>query len=70
MVFVGLFLSIRSGDWELRMASIKSMASVFTAFDHPIYQKLISSHVADVLTMPKAVKTMFQQGAFVVSITE
>ncbi len=70
MAYVGLFLAIRSGDWELRMASMKSMAPVFTAFDHPLYQKLISTHVADLLTMPGAVRTMFQQGAFVVSISE
>ncbi len=69
MAYVGLFLAIRSGDWDLRMGSMKSMAPIFTAFDHPVYQKLISTHVADVLTMPTAVKTMFQQGAFVVSIT-
>jgi len=25
---------IQSGDWQLWVASIKSMAAVFTAFDH------------------------------------
>ena len=44
MEYISLFLSIRSGDRNLRMASMKSMAAVFTAFDHPNYQKLISQH--------------------------
>ena len=45
------------------------MAAVFIAFDHPNYQKLISQHLEDVLTMPASIITMFQQGAFVVSIS-
>ena len=68
MAYIGLFLAIRSGDWQLRVASMKSMAAVFTAFDHPNYQKLISQHLVDLHTMPAPILTMFQQGAFVVSI--
>ncbi len=62
MAYVGLFLGIRSGDWDLRMASKKQMAPVFTAFDHPNYQKLIGRHIADILCMPSSVQTMFQRG--------
>jgi hypothetical protein len=69
MAYVGLFLAIRSGDWHLSMASIKQMAPIFTALDHPTYQKLISRHIADVLCMPQSILTMFHQGAFVVSIS-
>ena len=68
MAYVSLLLAIRSGDWNLRMASVKPMAAVFTAFDHPNYQKLISQHSEDVLTMPAPIITMFQQWAFIVSI--
>lgn len=66
--YVGLFLAIRSGDWDLRTASIKQMAPTFTAFDHPNYLRLISKHLADMLMMPQSILAMFQQGAFVVSI--
>ena len=69
MAYISLFLAIRSGDWELRLASVKAMAAVFTAFDHPTYQKLISQHLEDIATMPSPIITMFRQGAFVVSIT-
>lgn len=66
--YVGLFLAIRSGNWSLRTACVKQMASVFTAYDHHNYCKLISRHLADLLCMPDSILTMFQQGAFVVSI--
>lgn len=69
MAYISLSLAIRSGDWNLRMASIKSMSAVFTAFDHPNYQKLISQHLINVQNMPGPIIAMFKQGAFAVSIT-
>ena len=68
-ICVSLFLAVRGGDWHLHMASIKKMAPVFTAFDHATYQKVISQHIADILVMPDSILTMFQRGAFVVSIS-
>jgi len=69
MAYVGLFLAIRSGDWQLRVASMKLMAPIFTAFDHQTYQKLIAQHIADILCMPPSILSMFQQGGFVISIS-
>ena len=69
MGYISLFLAIRSGNWDLRVASIKSMAAVFTAFDHATYQKLISQHLEDILVMPAPIMAMFRQGAFVVSVS-
>ena len=59
---------MRSGNWQLRMAAIKLLVPLFSAFDHNTYQKVIAQHIADVLTMPPNILAMFQQGAFVVSI--
>ena len=59
MAYVSLFLAIQSGDWNLWLASVKSMAAVFIAFDHPNYQKLVSQHLEDVLTMPAPIITAF-----------
>ena len=69
MGYISLFLAICSGNWDLRVASIKSMAAVFTAFDHATYQKLISQHLEDILVMPAPIMAMFRQGAFVVSVS-
>ena len=71
MAYISLFLAIRSGDWDLRVANVKAMAAVFTAFDHQTYQKLISHHLEDnIATMPPSIITMFRQGAFVVSVIQ
>ena len=69
MAYISLHLAIGSGNWDLRVASMKSMAAVFTAIDHTTYQKLITQHLEDIATMPAPILTMFRQGAFVVIIT-
>ena len=48
MAYLSLFIAICSGNWDLRVASIKSMAAIFTAFDHPTYQRVISQHIEDI----------------------
>ena len=67
--YIALFSSIRSGNWDLRLASIKLMAPVFSAFDRPTYRKLVPQHLADCLLLPSALQDMFSRGGFVVSIT-
>ena len=42
--YIGLFLSIRSGNWNLRNGCIKLMGPISSAFDHLTYKKLIASH--------------------------
>ena len=69
MAYVFLFLAIRSGNWDLRLNSTKSMAAIFTAFDHPTYQRLISRHLEDIADIPAPLRTTFRQGAFVMSIS-
>ena len=50
--YISLYLAIRSGDWNLRMASQKLMSPIFSAFDHVTYMKLIAQYIADVLSLP------------------
>ena len=52
MAYIILFLAMRSGNWQLRMVSIKLTVPLFSAFDNNTYQKVIAQHLADVLTMP------------------
>ena len=67
--YVSLYLAMRSGQWDLRMAAIKSIAALFTAFDWPNYQKLIPQHIVDMLTIPKTILSHLTQSSFTVSIT-
>ena len=41
LAYVGLYLAIRGGLWDLRLASLKEMCPVFTAFDHIHYLKML-----------------------------
>ena len=70
MPCVGLFIAIRGDKWNLRMAAFKLMAAAgFTAFDHPIYQKLITNHIQDILQMPNKLLEYFKTSGFTVSIS-
>ena len=67
--YIALFASIRSGNWNLRLASLKLMAPIFSAFDRPTYRKLLPQHLADCLLLPTIIQDTFVKGGFVVSIT-
>lgn len=67
--YVGLFISMRSGNWNLRLASLKQMAALFTAYDRTTYQKLIPRHIAELLRAPPEVLASLQNGGFAVSLT-
>lgn len=64
--YIGLYLGIRCNKWDLRIASLKMMAPLFTAFDRVHYQKLIPHHLADLQNFPDK---CFRSGAFAVSMT-
>ena len=66
--YIALYFAVRNGQWNLRMAAIKEMAALFTAFDRPKYQKLIPMHIRDMVNLPKNVLTNLQKGGFTVSL--
>ena len=66
--YVCLHLAIRCGRWDLRMAAIKSMAALFTAFDRRNYLKLIPQHIVDVLALPYEILSELTEGGFTSSI--
>ena len=67
--YIALFCAIRSGNWNLRLASIKTMAPVFSAFDRPTYRKVIPQHLADCILLPADIRHCFELGGFSASIT-
>ena len=68
LAYIGLYLAIRGGLWDLRMASLKEMCPLFTAFDRLNYLKILPNHFGEVLTMPEHIRHCFQQGGFVCNI--
>ena len=67
--YIALFLSIHYRNWNLRMGSIKLLAAIFSAFDRPIYQELISRHLKEVLTMPSCFLHHLKKGSFSIRLS-
>ena len=67
--YLCLYLSMRGGLWNLRLSGIKALAPLFTAFDRPHYQRLIPTHLHDLLKLPTEIKKNLESGAFVCSIS-
>ena len=66
--YIQLFISIRTGNWDLRQAAIKHVASLFHAFDHQNYARWLPVHLGQIYAMPEYVLLHFKNGSFVSSI--
>ena len=67
--YLSLFIGIRYRNWKLRTSGIKLMAAVFSAFDRPIYQRLVPQHLLDIQTLPEPVLAHLQNGGFSIRLT-
>ena len=67
--YVGLYIAMRSKNWNLRMYSIKEMAALFSAYDRITYQRLIPRHIAELLRAPVEILSCLQDGGFVASLS-
>ena len=65
LAYVGLYLAIRGGMWDMRMGSLKEMCPLFTAFDRLNYRKIIPQHFSDIHRMPEHIKRYLCLGGFV-----
>ena len=50
LAYIGLYVSIRNGDWHLRNASIKRMTAIFFAFDRPMSSIYTFSRFVNIAT--------------------
>ena len=68
LVYVGLYLAIRGGTWSLRMASLKEMCPLFTAFDRVNYLKILPQHFAEILCLPENIRHCLEKGGVVCNV--
>ena len=68
LAYIGLYLAIRGGMWDMRMGSLKEMCPLFAAIDRLNYRKIIPQHIADVLSMPAYIQDFLQSGGFVCNL--
>ena len=68
LTYIGLYFAIRGGMWNLRMASLKEMCPLFTAFDRLNYMKILPQHFSEVISLPERIKECFISGGFVCNI--
>ena len=65
LAYVGLYLTIRGGMWDMRIGSLKEMCPLFTEFDRLNYRKIIPQHISDIHRMPEHIKRYLCLGGFV-----
>ena len=70
MAYFGLYLAIRYRNWQLRNVSIKLLAAIFSAFNRPVYQRLIPTHIRDILTLPHPILCQLEKGSSCVRLTK
>ena len=66
--YIALYISIRSRNWNLRLAALKLMAPLFHCTNSTFYYRLIPQHLAALHSFPASVIQNFKQGGFVVSL--
>ena len=68
LAFIGFYLSLRSGDWDMRNFFLKEMAPFFHIVSSNYYYDLIPKHLSDLQCFPQPVINHFKQGGFVANL--
>ncbi len=67
--YINLYIALRSRNCKLRLACLKLMATIFSAYEHFTCKKIIAQHLADVLAYPSSIVEQLKKGCFSVSLS-
>ena len=73
IAYMVVYISIRTGNWKLRIAGIKMMAQRFVRSGATLYQWLILRHLADIsdsVAYPSDILDRLKAGAWVSALTD
>ena len=66
--YIGFFIALRTGDWNLRNSCLKKMTQIFHVTESKFYRKLLPLHLRDLHTFPPAVLENLKNGGWVANI--
>ncbi|GAQ92684.1 hypothetical protein KFL_010930030 [Klebsormidium nitens] len=69
LAYVSLFLAIRTGNWNLKMAVYVKLAPLVRSQDRTHYQQLVPIHLADMQAWPSYVVRALANGAWVANLS-
>ena len=69
VVYIVLFIAMRSRDWDLRMHAVKLLTPLFHAADRHNYSKLLPKHISHMYGLPSYTLDHFKRGGFASNIS-
>ena len=70
IVYIALWVAIRSRNWQLRIAALKMAAPLFHALDRTFYLRLVPRHLSHMGALPQEIQQHFQNGGFAVGLSK
>ena len=67
--YFGLYLAVRSSNWQLRVSCLKLMAPMFAAFDREYYARILPHHFCEIQRYPTMILTHLERGTFTVNLS-
>ena len=65
--YLGYFMAIRSGNWQLRNSCLPKLSELFFAYSHNKYEELVCKSMKDCMKLPTEVLGAFLRGEWTVS---
>ena len=67
-IYIQFYLSLRTGDWNLRNLCIKHISKIAQVTDSRFYSRLLPQNLTDIHRFPRCVIEHFENGGFVMNI--